>query len=266
MSEHPTPKYFYKYKGIRTIEDLERLVDIIKNNRIYIPTRTQLNDPMECKYMPRVAFAHSGNWIISSTHHVDPIVESAMDKYRVLSLSADGTNLQMWAHYSNNYSGVCIEFKNTGELSQAKPVQYLDETPHFKIFYEDEFTASDREKWVLDSYFMKSGGWKYEAEYRILKSKEEKYLPIRNTDIASIVIGHNLAESCRDYIYNLCKEKSIPVYYTWPSDFDYDVHYVDIRAVICKVYCSGENILNYEKGKVYDELKLEKEKSMMEEK
>lgn len=256
MSERSAPKYLYKYKGIQSIEDLDRLVDIIKNNRIYIPTRTQLNDPMECKYMPNFKFAYAGNSISANAQRVDPIVENVMDKYRVLSLSADGANLQMWAHYANNYSGVCIEFKNIGEISQAKPIQYIDGLPHYETYRENEFTESDIKKEVFDSYFRKSGGWKYEAEYRILKSKEEKHLQIEKDAIASIVIGHNLAESCRDYIYSVCKEKSIPVYYTWYSDFDYAMHYVDIRAVICKLHMSGEEILNYEKGKEYDELKL----------
>lgn len=35
------PQIFYKYKGIHTKEDLVRVVDIIKNHRIFMPTYDQ---------------------------------------------------------------------------------------------------------------------------------------------------------------------------------------------------------------------------------
>ncbi len=255
MSEKAAPEYLYKYKGIQTIEDMDRAVDIIKNNRIYIPTRTQLNDPLECKYIPQMTFAIAGNWITSSAQRVSYIVESIMDKYRILSLSSDGKNLQMWAHYANNYSGICIEFKNTGEFEQAQSVKYTSEPPDFKTLFE--LDPPEIDKWVRESYFIKSMGWSYESEYRIIKSESEKYLQISDNGIVSVTIGHKLPKNCMDYIYKICKEKSISVYVTWPSDFDYKMHYVDIRAFLCEVNLTGEDIYNYEKGKDYDRSKLE---------
>ena len=41
------PKYLFKYKSISSLEDVERFLDIIKNNRIYYATYKQLNDPLE---------------------------------------------------------------------------------------------------------------------------------------------------------------------------------------------------------------------------
>ena len=41
------PKYLFKYKSISSLEDVERFLDIIRNNRIYYPTYKQLNDPLE---------------------------------------------------------------------------------------------------------------------------------------------------------------------------------------------------------------------------
>jgi len=41
------PKFLFKYKSISSLEDVERFLDIIKNNRIYYPTYKQLNDPLE---------------------------------------------------------------------------------------------------------------------------------------------------------------------------------------------------------------------------
>lgn len=40
------PKYLFKYKSISGLEDVERFLDIIKNNRIYYPSYKQLNDPL----------------------------------------------------------------------------------------------------------------------------------------------------------------------------------------------------------------------------
>ncbi len=37
----------YKYKSVDNIQNLEHTLDIIKNNRLYLPNRNQLNDPLE---------------------------------------------------------------------------------------------------------------------------------------------------------------------------------------------------------------------------
>ena len=44
---HVRPQIVYKYKSISTQTDFNRVVDIIKSNRIYLPKPSMLNDPME---------------------------------------------------------------------------------------------------------------------------------------------------------------------------------------------------------------------------
>ena len=41
------PTYLYKYKAISSITDLSRVLAIIRDSSIYMPTYDQLNDPLE---------------------------------------------------------------------------------------------------------------------------------------------------------------------------------------------------------------------------
>ena len=44
---HVRPRIVYKYKSVSTQTDFNRVLDTIKNNHIYLPKPSMLNDPME---------------------------------------------------------------------------------------------------------------------------------------------------------------------------------------------------------------------------
>ena len=41
------PKIVFKYRSLKDSLDFVRFLDIVKNNRLYMPTVNQLNDPFE---------------------------------------------------------------------------------------------------------------------------------------------------------------------------------------------------------------------------
>lgn len=59
---HVRPQIVYKYKSISTQTDFNRVVDIIKNNHIYLPKPSMLNDPMEANAL-QVYLDCNGGWI-----------------------------------------------------------------------------------------------------------------------------------------------------------------------------------------------------------
>ena len=258
MDNGMIPEKLYKYKKVVTIEDLEQVADIINNHRLYMPTKKQMNDPLEGNLIPHFQFPVMGQWHYRAMHKNSPIQVRELEKYHILSLSSCERSMQMWAHYAGNYSGVCIEFSTKGKFREAVPINY-NEPPINEIYsFSEKIIKSESEIRELNaccqkSLLYKSAEWSNEQEYRIIESNDEKpeqdihYFDFNSEEITSINIGHNINTICRDYICELCAKQNIPVYGTWYSDSDYALYLIEIQAIIDKVCGDGTDILNFEK-------------------
>ena len=115
-------------------------------------------------------------------------INSLSDIVFLKSFSEENNNPLMWAHYTDNYSGMCVEydftllskkllfhlfpviysakrtnFKNLtestlSELSELKEAYKKDNPPEKILFTKD----------VLSSFLCKSNSWSYEKEWRII--------------------------------------------------------------------------------------------------
>lgn len=262
MKNAQKPKYLYKYKSLSTDftdvdfdttpfndfvkrKDLSctRLIDIIENEEIYVPTRQELNDPLEGAALPKMRFAVMGSWYPIAMHRLHHIVENYFDKYRILSLTKNPVSPQMWAHYAGNYSGVCIQFSTENTVfDQALPIEYNAEKPDGMLFEPD---PEEIDMLVRESIFKKSKSWEYEEEYRIVHSEEKKFLKFNRKDIKSIILGEKIKPAYRDAILKAAERYDIPVYSTWYGDEDYKIYIIKIEAITNEVAGAGEDILNY---------------------
>lgn len=238
------PKTLFKYKSINNITDLERVLDIIENYRIYAPTRRELNDPLEGMAIPSFNLGVAGQWHCIAQHKNHALIEAAMDEYRILSLSSNERNSQLWAHYASNHTGVCIEFSTNAAFSKAKKIKYAEGRPDICI---DDPSPQIIRKEVKKAYFFKSKDWEKESEYRLLLPLEQKYIEFEPNEIVSVCVGEYMRPCLRDIVVEKCKNHNIPVYSTWLGQSDYTIHIVNVDAVIDEVYAGGEDILKYEK-------------------
>lgn len=118
---------YYKY---RSLEDFERFLDIIVNNRLYGAVYKSLNDPMEGK------FNRDG----LSKEDLDTIYKN-LKVTRICSLLSKQNSQKfpddylMWSHYANSHTGCCIELKITNQYNSGwilKEVNYTDIMPNVK--------------------------------------------------------------------------------------------------------------------------------------
>ena len=88
----------YKF---RSLENFEYTADILLNSKLYASDFRKLNDPMEgsFKLLPNVDKKLS-----------EAIIEAKLD-LKICSLTSDMSNPLMWAHYANNFKGICIEIE-----------------------------------------------------------------------------------------------------------------------------------------------------------
>lgn len=169
-----------------------------------------------------------------------PGIQSFLSRLTVSCFSASGWNNQlMWAHYANSYSGICIEY----DFTQIKafngfiyPVKYSNRRPTLKLEDLGIRISSVDGKAVLNqenadmnailSYLLfKNTCWSYEEEWRIINVGEE-YTPmfIDLPYIKSITFGLDVDPVCKQLLWDVCKEKSIPCYQLTASIDSYELN------------------------------------------
>ena len=244
------PKLIYKYKGISTKEDLVRLVDIIKNHRIYLPHYYELNDPLEGQVINITPDGYPGYSIPLNADEEDNYIKSYKESYRILSLAEQHDNPQLWAHYSNNYDGVCLCFSTQNTFHMIKKVEYCEKR-------EDVYTEGndELERCVERSLFKKNIGWNYEKEWRYISHNKDCFLKFGKEELLGMIIGHNVSKEVTDFLLkvsgrNIMKMKTSIGYRTYkinvlPMNYKYDYDGSPLKVLdVEKTLLSGEKVFH----------------------
>lgn len=194
------PRFLYKYKGIQSINDMDQLFDIIFNHRLYFARYDQLNDPLEGSGGNIGFEAWAGASIIMNADEELYPIEEIKSHYGVLSLSAKPNIQQLWAHYSNNYKGICLCFSTKGLLQSSKKMNYVLDR-EFIYANSDE----EREIAVFNNFFYKHLGWSYEQEWRCVKDirNDGQFSDFDLDELVGIIIGDKLPISISEMIVKL---------------------------------------------------------------
>jgi len=145
----------YKF---RSLENFDRIVDILVNKKFYLSKWNSLNDPME-GYFHYIIF---GTDII----YKDKIERFISDKneLRICSFTNAYHPILLWAHYANQHKGIAIEVTlNSRKYENLFKVKYGKNIP------ELNFDSNPKPYDVLSS---KIKHWSYEREYRIIDKPE----------------------------------------------------------------------------------------------
>lgn len=209
--------YLYKY---RSLANKEYILDIFKNHRLYFPTRSKLNDPLEGVIQP-IHFHTLGSSLFIENGYLQPEFNELLEEYRILSLSQTWNNMQMWAHYANNYDGICIAFKCKDVFQDAKEVKYTSKRFN-PVKERDIDTDKELDAIVRKNLLYKSKNWKYEYEYRIIEKSSEAFFYFPSDSIEEVILG-NILEIDRETVIELakiCNEQHIKLsYVTFCTDY-----------------------------------------------
>lgn len=218
----------YKYKALPnkidnlSIDDQNQITfckDIITNSRLFMAPRESLNDPFEGMAIP-ISLGIMGSGSYSSLGLPHPIVEDYMNKYRILSLSSNPKSPIMWAHYANNYCGICFEFEVSNYPDKIQKVTYIDH--QFDTLYDPE--EDELYKAIEKSLLCKSKNWSYEDEYRIISKDNNQYFHFNEVELTCVIVGHRSIHSKE--IISLAQKRAIPVYYTLTSTKNYEINII----------------------------------------
>jgi hypothetical protein len=251
----------YRYRPFGNELDLQRLLDIFENNRLYAQAPSGLNDPFECAAQisfdaPESAKTESAKcqllregvsergealnrlaeqkWRALEARGVGPFRKWLLDQTGVVSFAGMPDDLLMWAHYASQHAGVCLRFEATTEqhadfLANLFPVRYQDAVPRIN-FYTTEIIEK------LHAYVLtKSSHWAYEQEWRriVWPVAESRYLPLPPGVISAIYLGYRVAESDRDAILSAAQKsrscRDLAVLQAVPSPDSYSLKFVPAR-------------------------------------
>ncbi|SIP96357.1 DUF2971 domain-containing protein [Bosea sp. TND4EK4] len=147
--DFPVPRYLYRFR-----RDSERHVGEIEQSYLWCADFRSLNDPMEGLFR-----SADRSWREALR----------VEKYQtgICSLTEDPRNVLMWAHYSDQFNGFCVEYDTYALLEVIQSallvrVRYSDDIP-LPSLGGDPFESA---KSVLSS---KGSDWAYEREWRLLK-------------------------------------------------------------------------------------------------
>lgn len=196
MKNDILPKLLFKYLPITSREQLAFRLDTLKNNRIYFPNYTQLNDPLEGSGYDIKISGYAGCSITENVDDEDIVIAGIRSKYKILCLSETCFSPHMWEHYADNFRGVCFGYWTNGAFSKAQKLKYvsnqqLSETTNANGYVDVESVESE----VFNSFFYKHTDWDYEKEYRIVDKIDNQYYEYDSKDLACIILGTNIEES-----------------------------------------------------------------------
>ncbi|MCO7247214.1 DUF2971 domain-containing protein [Halomonas sp. Mc5H-6] len=220
------PEKLYKYEAF-TVQSLLNL----KNQVVYFAPPSGFNDPYDCAlradveeirpdeiekfrsiYLAKYWPDHVKEALESKAPDelrpmlmrvaraaCEDVIERFIESRGVSCFSEVNDELLMWAHYSDKYQGVYLEFDTSTELfKKAKKVQYVDEMP--KLNALSVFTDGKRGE-VLDLFCTKSTAWKYEREWRVLHSEAGTAYTYPAEILTGIYFGPNIS---RDVLEVIC--------------------------------------------------------------
>ena len=232
----------YKYRSGRGSKDsngkdiFERDIELLSQDKIYVPTIEQLNDPSEAFVDYRVYKMQldlferfvSKEAIGSFDERVQELFDSIRNS-GIYSLSKEIANELMWAYYANGHNGYAIIFDTevlTKSFENGKysgmhelEVKYSSRLPRFDI----SIIELDINKVLSCLVGNKSNAWKHEAEHRLVFDEGEKCLKIDYRAIKGFVFGYRMNPDDIDYVMKIFSGRDMTYYQIKLKDNSYNL-------------------------------------------
>ena len=180
----------YKY---RSLENLNYVLDILLNYRLYCARYLDLSDPFEGLFSaiinipPRERVKYKPFLLPETytlTKSVDDLFISTQDRFRVCSLSSSLSEVRLWAQYAQGNRGIALAIDFSGIEDSVHEVRYSKELPRHGYTILTE--PNPKELLTLKTFH-----WSYESEFRIIHEKQ--FFDIKNR-VKAIYVGHRIED------------------------------------------------------------------------
>lgn len=201
IKNYVIPVNLYRYRPLG--DELNRELETIEQSYIYCPRFDQMNDPMEG--------AHRMSSIYQKKKATDEkIIAEAKNSMGIASLSEVKDHEPMWAHYADQFSGICISYitrkliRSLAHSFDVVRMSYNEEPP---VLLNNNAPIDDRAKLALSS---KTVRWMSEREWRIIAPTSGRV----NYDkgcVSRIYLGGRISSKDKAAVIDVAKKMKIRV-------------------------------------------------------
>lgn len=207
------PCYLYKYRTVNSVEHL------LMNHSIYFSCYKDFNDPFESafntleEYTPQQYYdsflfgemppkiaedltKQIACGIIDGKTIIKQLIKEVISSMGYYCMTSKPDNLLMWAHYADSHKGVCLKFDILKDLESflvPVPIDYNPQYINFDVLADN----------ILNVVRRKSPDWKYEDEYRIIKTDFQGPWKIKPECLVEIIFGCRTPGKDKDSIKRL---------------------------------------------------------------
>jgi len=194
MSGSSPVNFLYKFRACSEAEQRHHLADTLLRQKLWFAARSSLNDPLELKprlttVAPKEAVRAYAKYLEQNysrdkklspakrlqirdqaTRQVqrqpdflEPEMHRLLGEVGVLCLCESYKFSNMWAHYADNSTGLCLEFDaGLGLFLHAQPVTYVPDYPVANRLLDTNDVLLQK------SMFTKHQSWQTEHEWRVI--------------------------------------------------------------------------------------------------
>lgn len=166
IESYINPSSLYRYRSLR---DFDREINAIESASLHCAAYSDLNDPMEGLYSSTVLQRKSKHF-----EEIRAIVADKQSAHGICSFSEVNNNELMWAHYANEFRGICIGY-SFGSLLSRLP----DDVEFVRLNYSEKAPTLQTLMGPVHSarraLSCKSYKWLYEREWRMFARQGLSY-------------------------------------------------------------------------------------------
>jgi len=219
------------------------------NNQLYFSVPKKFNDPYEGIFnfnisnqlladkLLRLFYEHKYQELIESKKPIEALIRHTMIEYvnqflnemKICCLSHVNDSLLMWAHYSGNHKGICIESDNEDFVFKVgSEVNYSEDVYKLIINSEDDTKEENLVKKYSEIVATKFLHWQYEEEYRLFSATGESKVNYSPHSIKSIYFGLRCTSEDKAIVMSLLKQHHNVRYYQADLHIDsYKIRFID---------------------------------------
>ncbi len=203
-TQQEIPDILYTYKKINN-----NTYHQILNGYLWASPPTEFNDTFDCALNYKIIplffrnFEHGVNYDMKGDE-MQKMIDNFLSKQRIICFTDNLYNPTMWAHYADNYSGICIEWNVNDIKKNIYKVKYLENVYKMINKYASNTKiqpSDDPTHLILDRIaILKLKTWSYENEFRYIDIVNEHFNHQVPCTITSITFGLKTDENEKDII------------------------------------------------------------------
>jgi hypothetical protein len=196
------PIYLYRYRPLGEGHFHDEMSSI-RDDYLWCSNFEALNDPMEGSYSSSLNLTNHDRY-----RFVKDKIYDQKSAFGICSFSETHDNGPMWAHYADQFRGICIAY-NFQELQR----NLADQCSFVRILYGDEpcmvtqklLSDGETAQRILSS---KSYRWLHEREWRLFSPSHDR-LPLGANCISRVYVGNRMTDTCKDGLLAVLADKHI---------------------------------------------------------